>query len=272
VKEEDLAPPNLFHNAFSVFEETGLLKGETQSMKRVALFTPFAVLAAISIVAGCGSNNNASTTYEVSSSSCSNITSQADGQPAVVSNRGYNVDAGAELVVLSNSGIEVVVRDAALLGENSESHVHNDFIITLNSDRYTYSTTDIITIWATLEYTGENDSVEIWHPLPLMLFKITGGNDIEVGDVLVGAINDVELSSVLERGNVYHFEYRKSGGWSATDPNAGFWEEFFGREYLQLPPGTYTITALGLFKISDYFGIESELSVDITIEVTEYVC
>jgi hypothetical protein len=58
-------------------------------------------------------------------------------------------------------------------------------------------------------------------------------------------------SSVLEKGRVYHFEYQKSGSWSADDPDAAFWENFFSEPDLRLPAGEYTITLHGGFGLDE---------------------
>ena len=157
---------------------------------------------------------------------------------------------------------EILVRDTALIGENSITVTAKDFIMTLNSDKKSYSTTDIVTMWGTLEYVGDNDSIEIWSSCPFMLFTIAGGKVF--GSGMGGSVVDVLVSSTLEKGRVYHFDYQKSGGWSADDPNASFWESFFSEEELLLPVGEYTITLSGSFGFTEnvmesYVGLKTEL-------------
>jgi len=72
-----------------------------------------------------------------------------------------------------------MVRETALLGSNTITHNNNGFIMTLNSDKKVYKTTDIINIWGTLEYIGDNDFIEIWHGCPFMLFSISDGNKFD---------------------------------------------------------------------------------------------
>ena len=154
----------------------------------------------------------------------------------------------------------ITVRESALLGVNSVTHTSGNFIMTLNSDRKVYTTEDVINIWATLEYIGDGDTVEIWHGCPFMLFSISDGNDFrtEAWQFLIADL------SVLQRGRVYHFDYQKSGGWDADAPDAEFWENFFNEPDLLLPAGEYRITLRGDFYIQ---GSASGLRCTLTITV-----
>jgi hypothetical protein len=164
----------------------------------------------------------------------------------------------------------IAVRDTALIGENSITHTNNDFIMTLNSDKLTYRTTEKIRIWGTLEYVGNDDTVTIFSSCPFMIFSIAGGDEIEFGSTLGGAVVDVLVTSVLERGRVYHFDFQKIGGWSADDPNADFWETFFSEEDLLLPIGEYTITLIGGFSLSEsIISSESGLRAELNIVVKQ---
>ena len=147
---------------------------------------------------------------------------------------------------------DILVRDTALIGDNSVSEIANDFIMTLSSDKSSYSSTDVVKIWGTLEYIGENESVTIWSGCPFMHFSITGGFDEYDFDSALGAFqNDVLVSSTLEKGKVYHFDYVKSGGWDGNSPEAAFWTSFFSEEDLILPKGEYAITLTGAFGFSE---------------------
>jgi hypothetical protein len=176
----------------------------------------------------------------------------------------------AERVDLGCCVTEIAVRETALLGLNSVAHAYNNFVMTLNTDRFTYSTTDLITIWGTLEYVGDDDSIEIWSSCPFMIFSIAGGDEFDFGNALGGSRVDVLVTSVIEKGKVYHFEYQKSGGWSASDPNAGFWEAFFKERDLFLPTGEYTITLIGAFSLTDrVVDSKSGLTAELRITVTQ---
>ena len=172
--------------------------------------------------------------------------------------------SGWETVDLGCCATNIPVRETALLGANSVTHAYNDFVMTINADSHTYSTADIINIWGTLEYVGDNDTIQIDHGCPFMYFTISGGDEIEFDlDVIVVA---VLISSVLEQGRVYHFEFQKNGAWDADDPNAAFWESFFDEEDLILPAGEYTIALHGGFSVPG--GSDSGLRAELTITVT----
>jgi hypothetical protein len=164
----------------------------------------------------------------------------------------------------------ILVRETAYLGANSATHAANDFIITLNSDKLVYTTSDIIRIWGTLEYVGEYDTIEIWSGCPFMIFTVAGGSEIDFGGVLGTATTDVLVSSVLERGKAYHFVFQKSGGYSADDPDAEFWRMFFSDERLIMPTGEYSISLYGAFSLSESISdSRSGLMAELTIVVLQ---
>ena len=59
----------------------------------------------------------------------------------------------------------------------------------------------------------------------------------------------------------------KSGGWSAEDPDAAFYEAFFRDAGVRLPVGTWDITAMATFGEGDCAANPLELSAPIRIEV-----
>ena len=122
----------------------------------------------------------------------------------------------------------------------------NGFLLRLHADRGTYTTEDAIEIWAELTYTGEEDTVTIWHGEPYVVFSLTDGEDFNVDGVILTTLSGTEL----EKGETYRFDYVKSGGFDASAPDAAFWEEFYQEEELRLPAGTYTVTADGAFHLS----------------------
>ena len=123
----------------------------------------------------------------------------------------------------------------------------NDFCLTLYADNSAYSTDDAIQIWATLEYVGGDNSVTIWHGDPYIVFSITDGADFHVS----GLVHDSLTSTILQKGQLYHFDYVKSGGYDTLAPDADFWREFYHEEDLKLPAGTYTVSVDGAFYLSE---------------------
>lgn len=149
------------------------------------------------------------------------------------------------LAGLAACGGEKAVEEAAA-GEISATAEANGFVITLYADKAGYRTDEEIRIRATLEYTGEGNSVTIWHGEPYISFSISDGKDFNSG----GLIMTVLTSTKLEKGKVYEYGYTKSGGYSADDPDAAFWEEFYASDTLKLPAGTYTVTVSGMFHLT----------------------
>ena len=146
----------------------------------------------------------------------------------------------------------------------SAIHATDDFVLSLFTDHRISRTTDVIQIWATLEYIGDYDEITIWHSVPSIIFTLTDGNTFNIGGMVV----DVLEQTVLQRGEVYHFEFQKSGGWSADDLDADFWQNFFAEEYLRLPVGEYTIAVIGGFSLTERMmdspsGLRAELNIQV---------
>lgn len=148
--------------------------------------------------------------------------------------------------------------------EISSTCTANDFVLKLFADKASYTTDETIQIRATLEYAGEKDTFTIWHGLPYISFSLTDGADFNVN----GMILTVLTSTDLNKGQIYEFDYVKSGGFSADDPNAEFWEKFYQEEDLKLPAGTYTVSVRGAFSLSeDVVNDDSGLSCQLQIKV-----
>jgi len=140
----------------------------------------------------------------------------------------------------------------------------NDFSLKLYADNSVYSTDETIKIWASLEYVGNLNSITIWHGDPYIVFSITDG----AGFNSSGFINDILTSTELKKGELYHFDYVKSGVWDTQGPDADFWENFYQEEELELPAGTYTISVDGAFYLSeDILSAEKGPSCELQITV-----
>ena len=163
-----------------------------------------------------------------------------ENTPDAIPEHGSTVDLGCCVK-------DIMVRETAVLGANTVTHASNGFIMTLNSDKKVYKTTDIINIWGTLEYVGDNDFIEIWHSCPFMLFSISDGNNFDIGGMTI----DILTSSILHKNRVYHFDYQKSGGYNENAPDAEYWRNFFSEPDLLLPKGEYTIKLHGHFGLTE---------------------
>ena len=119
--------------------------------------------------------------------------------------------------------------------------------------------------YATLEYVGEEDSITIYSGDPLVYFTIQGGR-------FTGAyaISDVLMTTTLKKTEPVRFGFVKSGGYSADDADAAFWESWYAEPQLVLPAGGYTVsaTADGFFDENDYAGTAYKLTASRKITVT----
>ena len=176
-----------------------------------------------------------------------------NGQPEKNGEANFNRELGDPYAKVEG-GVAVLMDNEWVLFEKmggtseiSSTCTANDFVLKLFADKENYTTNEAIQIWATLEYVGEKDSVTIWHGLPYIVFSITDGADFNVDGMVLTVLTSTELN----KGEVYEFDYVKSGGFSADDPNAEFWEKFYQEEDLKLPAGTYTVTVRGAFSRSE---------------------
>ena len=123
----------------------------------------------------------------------------------------------------------------------------NDFRLKLYADNSVYNTDDTIQLWATLEYVGNQDAITIWHGDPYIVFSITDGADFNS----TGNVYNILTSTELKKGELYHFDYVKSGIWDTNGLDTDFWENFYQEEDLKFPAGTYTVSVDGDFYLSE---------------------
>ena len=153
------------------------------------------------------------------------------------------------------------------LSEQSVSCVQNDFEMILYTDKSVYETTDIVQVWATLEYTGDKDEITIWSGEPFMIFSFTDGKDF---NNLGTPVNNLLKSTTIEKGELYRFNYEKSVTIFEDFPDADFWREFAKEKDLRLPVGTYTISLKGDFGFSENVQeYPSDLLSELEIKVVE---
>jgi len=146
--------------------------------------------------------------------------------------------------------------------QDSVSCNKNDFEMNFYSDKKIYKTTEKIKAWSTLKYIGKEDNIKIYHASSYMLFSIIG-KDFRMDPT----VNSIATSSSLEKNKLYYFDFQKSGGWSADDPKADFWEKFYQEKDLLLPEGEYTLIAHGGFLITSHAGKGIGLKCELKIKV-----
>jgi hypothetical protein len=113
-----------------------------------------------------------------------------------------------------------------------------NFELKLYVGKYGYREEEAIDCYATLEYIGEEDSITIYHGQPLVGFGLKDERYFDGGYTVL----DELITTTLKKGEVVRFDYEKSGGWSADDPNAKFYEDFYTEEALKLPSGEYELS------------------------------
>jgi len=134
-----------------------------------------------------------------------------------------------------------------LMEEPKLIHKDDQFEMKLNIAKTKFKAGEPIVYSASLTYVGNNKSIIIWGGHTYILFSVTDGKKIK----MEGA-NTAELTATeLNQGETHEYPFFKSGGYSANDPDAGFWKKFYEEKDLILPSGTYLITARTDFSLTE---------------------
>ncbi|MFC5446643.1 stalk domain-containing protein [Paenibacillus aestuarii] len=117
----------------------------------------------------------------------------------------------------------------------------DDFTLELHSAKSTYDENEMINIWASLSYEGDN-KIDFIHGLPTLTFSIIDQDGIREGGYITASSIKTELKAGNQINNefplstIVDYNFRKSG---MTDHDS-FLENSNANQAL-LPPGTYTI-------------------------------
>jgi hypothetical protein len=151
--------------------------------------------------------------------------------------------------------------------EQNNSVVFEDFELTVFTGKQVYKTTDIIDIWAAFKYIGYEEEIKIFHSSEYLVYTIFDGEKY----YNEGIVSNILISSVLKKGETELHSFRKSGSWSADEPDAAYWEDFYSQPDLRLPAGEYTITAHVDFSLSenDIIGTRNQFKAELQITVIE---
>ena len=130
--------------------------------------------------------------------------------------------------------VQVTSGEGRQVADNSDEN----FKIILYSDKDSYSDTEEVDIWATIEYIGSEDNIVIYSGEPY------AGFDVESeGIEYISFIRHFLLkTTTLKQGVVYEFPLRKSGGFSADAEDSDYWREFYSEERMLFPVGEYNLT------------------------------
>jgi len=100
------------------------------------------------------------------------------------------------------------------------------------------------------------------------LSTIIGGYEIITGKGGQNEMLDLLKSTIIEKGRLYHFDYKKSVVIDENFPDADFWRTFAQEEDLMLPVGVYTISLTGEFGFTEnVISCPSGLACELEIEV-----
>lgn len=119
---------------------------------------------------------------------------------------------------------------------NTESNEF--FTLTIHADSSNYNKDTPVVCYATLKYIG-SDPITVYHSDPLAVFILEDNKYFSDG----GIRQDVLINTTFEPDEEIVLEFQKNGGWSADDPNASFYEEFYNEKDLILPKGEFKLSA-----------------------------
>ncbi len=186
---------------------------------------------------------------------------QIDGQ-AYVPLRSFAEEMGAS-VFYSENGIEFNdVANNEVWASHHSSTEFNDFRLQLHSEKKIYDQDDLIRVWSSISYMGE-DPIHITHGYPLLIYTMTDASGLKVG----GYSTAQKMSKHVEKGNevvsslpfhsIREYNYLRSGRHDYQT-----FLETTTTNPAKLPKGTYTIS------IAVDFGVSGEKRVKGSTEVT----
>jgi len=127
-----------------------------------------------------------------------------------------------------------------------------DFTLRIAADRLAWSSAEEIKLAATLTYDGPLAETTLWG---------SGDGVVFFSVIEIGGTRRLEASWHSDCGphpigpaEPIHVPYRKSGGFSADDPNAAFYRAFFADPLFHLPPGRWEVLAQANFATGDGCG------------------
>jgi len=157
--------------------------------------------------------------------------------------RGARLTTIALIVVASgvaaDCGEESVSPDSGPITSSAEG---NGFVLAVTLPADTYTPVDPIELEVTLTWQGAAPTKKVWGsaggPLLFALKQLDGPIEIGPASDAACAIHE------FVRGVPQVSGYRKSGGYSDTDPNAAFYKAFFADPKLRLPVGQWRISVI----------------------------
>gem|GEM_PF-674846 len=121
-----------------------------------------------------------------------------------------------------------------------------NFLVKTYINKLEFKEKEEISMYSTIEYIGEKDSITIWSGEPYFHYEIYDGKEY----FSEGMTQDILKQTVLNKGEIYTIPFSKSGGYSEEDPKADFWKQYYSEKELKLPKGKYFFTAYTDFSLN----------------------
>jgi hypothetical protein len=141
----------------------------------------------------------------------------------------------------------------------------DQFKVTVFINKFTFNENEKIDMFSTVEYLGDKEEIDTWAGRPNFKYIIYDGENY----YSEGMQLDVLEKTTFQKGEVYTYPFKKSGGWSEDDESADYWRAYYTDPELRLPAGTYEIRAYCDFSFNDTTPFEEykqEVKFEITVE------
>ncbi len=127
---------------------------------------------------------------------------------------------------------------------------NDEFKLTLFNAKDHYTSDENIEIEALISLIA-GEKLTVWSGDPILGFSLEGDTcfDNEQGSAIT---MDILMSTTFTNMEDMIVPYQKSGGFSASDPNADYYNYFFSeKDSFKLPAGNYTVTAYLSYSLDD---------------------
>jgi hypothetical protein len=157
-----------------------------------------------------------------------------------------------------NSSHKIVLLEGYVFTASDEN-----FLVKTYIEKLQFKEVEEISLYSTIEYIGENGSIDIWSGEPYFHHMIYKDGEVFSGGSTLHILQKTEL----KKGEIYTIPFSKSGGFSEDDPDAEFWRDFYSEKALKLPSGEYTFSSITSFTLDKEQQEKVQLKTEFTIEV-----
>ncbi len=157
-----------------------------------------------------------------------------------------------------NSSHKIVLLEDYVFTASDENFLVKTYIKKLK-----FKEAEEISLYSTIEYIGEKDSIDIWSGEPYFHHMIYKDGEVFSG----GFTQNILQKTELKKGEIYTIPFSKSGVFSEDDPDADFWRDFYSEKTLKLPKGEYTFSAITSFKLDQEQQEKVQIKTEFIVEV-----